>query len=407
MAYFNQTQVNFNPSNMSAFGSLEAVDLTPVLQSDFVYGLNTQIWNTATVSGTGAAVDTNSGRLRIQCGTNSAGFAYITSRRVLRYRAGQGTLARFTPLFTAGVANNIQAWGIGTIASNALFDGFFFGYNGTAFSVGHAISGSVTWTAQASWNGDSVDGSGPSGYTWDPTKGSPVMIKYPFLGYGDIFFYVQNATTGAWILVHTIRYANTVATLELSNPSMQFLGFTLNSGNTTNRTMYCGSVGIMLSGARSFVSNPRWSFDNNKALITTETCIFNLQNCTSYNGVTNRGKMRLNSLSVGSPTNNSMIIVRLKIGATIGGSPSYTAISGSGGPATITSGNSIVSADVAGTTVSGGTFLYTLVCGAQGSPLIDLTPFELFVAPGEILTVSGFASSSATIGVGLNWSEDI
>jgi hypothetical protein len=39
--------------------------------------------------------------------------------------------------------------------------------------------------------------------------------------------------------------------------------------------------------------------------------------------------------------------------------------------------------------------------------VIDLTPFNLFVAPGEVLTVSGFSTVSATIAAALNWTEDI
>jgi hypothetical protein len=141
----------FDPSNLSAFGTLETAELTPVFQGDWVYGLNTQIWQTAVVSGTGATVDTDSARLRIQSGTNSAGYAYILPRRAVRYRAGQGMVARFTPVFTAGAANNIQCWGMGSIASNAITDGYFFMYNGTSFGIGHYIrSAAVAFTAQAS-----------------------------------------------------------------------------------------------------------------------------------------------------------------------------------------------------------------------------------------------------------------
>lgn len=52
-------QIDFNPANQSAFGSLETAELTPIFQGDFVYGLNTQTWNTAVTSGTGATVDTD------------------------------------------------------------------------------------------------------------------------------------------------------------------------------------------------------------------------------------------------------------------------------------------------------------------------------------------------------------
>ena len=407
MSYFEKTQVIFNQANESALGTLEVSELDFIFQGDFKYGTNTQLWSTGVTSGAGATVDTSSGRLRIQSGSDAAGYAYITSRRIMRYRAGQGTLTRFTPLFTAGIANNIQIWGIGSLSANLPYDGYFFGYNGTSFGLVHYIAGTPTWTAQASWNGDTMNGSGGSGITWDPTKGTPVMIKYPYLGYGNIFFYVQNPTTGAWILVHTIRYANTLATIQLNNPGLQVMGFTLNSGNTTNQTMYLGSVGVAISGTRHY-NNPRWATDSNKSGITTENCLLNLKNCTSYNGNTNRGMVRFNSVSFGITT-NTLCIVRLKIGVTIGGSPSYATISGTTADqgATITSGNSICSVDVAGTTVTTGTFLFSASCGQTGSQTVDLTSFDLFLAPGEIATWSAFGSASTAVALSVNWSEDV
>lgn len=400
----NFRQVDFNPSNQSAFGTLETAELTPVIQGDWVYGINTQIWATPVVSGTGATVDTDSSRLRIQSGTNSAGYAYILSRRPVRYRAGQGTLLRFTPLFTAGVANNIQLWGMGAVAANVPYDGYFFGYNGTSFGIAHYVRGSATWTAQASWNGTALP------FTLDPTKGTPMMIKYPYLGYGDIQFYIQNPASAAWILVHNIRYANTVATTQLSNPTMYYMGFTLNSGNTTNVTMYSGSVGAFVSGVRSFIGNPKWSMDSNKSGVTTETNLLTLKNATTYNTVTNRGLIRLTSASVSSSAASGISVFRFKTGVTLGGSPSYATINGTTADSgvTITSGNSITSYDTAGTTVTGGTYLFSITLdNPASSGTIDLTPYDLFVTPAETMTISGYSSTNAQLGVSVTWSEDI
>lgn len=402
------TKVLFDASNMSAFGTLETAELTPIIQTDFVYGLNTQIWQTATVSGTGATVDTNTARLRVQSGTGSANYAYILSRRPVRYRAGQGTVARFTTVFTAGVANNIQIMGMGTIVTNAPYDGFFFGYNGTDFGIVHYNRGTPTWTNQADWNGDKCDGSTGSAFTWNPAMGIPVMIKYPYLGYGDIEFYAQTPTTSRWTLCHVIRYANTTTTTELSNPTLNFMAFTLNSGNTTNQTMYCGSVGVFLSGVRSFIGNPKEAADNNKSTITTETNLLSIRNCTTYNGTANRGLIRLNSVSFGSSSATGVAVMRFKIGATLGGTPSFAAKDGTTADAgvTITNGNSISSVDTAGTTVTGGTYIYNLTT-INGGITMDLTPYEIYIAPSETLTISGFSSVSSTLGVSVNWTEDI
>lgn len=402
-------QIDFNPANQSAFGTLEAAEPTPVFQGDFVYGLNTQMWKTAVTSGTGATVDTNASRLRVQSGTGSTGYAYIQSRVPSRYRAGQGTLLRYTPIFSTGIANNVQIMGMFSIASNAPYDGYGVGYNGTAFGIVHYVRGTPSWTAQTARNGDKVDGSAGTAFTLDPTKGTPFMVKYPYLGYGDIFFYVQNPASGAWVLVHTIRYANTVDTTQLANPTLRFTAFTLNSGNTTNKTLYCGSVGVFVSGVRSFVGNPRWTTTKNKTGITTETNILTLKNATSYNAMTNEGLIRLGSVSVGSSAANGTALFRLKINATLGGTPSYATINGTTADngVTITSGNSITTVDVAGTTVTGGTHIYSIALDNPNSQYIDLTPYDLFVAPGETVTVSGFSSQTSELSVALNWSEDI
>lgn len=390
-----------NPSYSSAFGTFETAELTPVIQGDFVYGLNTQIWSPAVVSGTGATVDTNASRLRIQSGTANNGYAYVQTKRSIRYRAGQGTVMRFTPLFTTGVAESIQLWGVGTIASNAPYDGYFFGYNGVDFGIAHYIAGTPTWVKQVDWNGTAI--------TWDKTKGSPVMIKYPYLGYGNIFFYVQNPTTSFWTLVHVIRYANSSTATQLTNPSLYFTGYVINSGNTSNLTMYCASIGAFVSGKRSFIGNPKWTFAHNKTAITAETAIFNIKNATTYNGLANTGQVRLSSLSVSSSAATGIAIFRFRLGATLGGSPSYAAISGTtaNSGVTITSGNSIASYDTAATTAAGGTLIYSIVVDNPNSTVIDLTPYELFLAPTEILTISGYSSNASELAVGLNWTEDI
>lgn len=476
-------QANFNPANQSAFGTLETNELTPVIQADFIYGLNSQKWRqvyvftvtdpatdpvpgdiysnnnsqftivyvsgttivatgtgdpaasgnlvrvtgsgtdpiafsafttrVGVVFGTGAEVDTNAGRLRIQSGTSSTSFAYITTRRPNRYRAGQGNILRFTPIFTAGVANNIQLWGMGTFSNNAPYDGYFVGYNGVTFSIFHYIAGTPYATAQTAFNGDKLNGSGSSGINLNTAYGTPWMIKYPFLGYGDIFFYAQNPTTGAWILAHTIRYANSSASIQISNPTLNFMGYCSNSGNTSNITTYCGSVGVFISGIRSYVGNPKWAIDSYKTGITTETNLITIKNCNSINSSTNRGLIRIQSISVASTSNTQTLSVfRLKINATLGGTPSFAAINGtigsSSGGAILTSANSVASYDVAGTTVAGGSYIYNLQCsGSSTAVAADLDAANIFIGPGETLTISGFSTGTAALGVSVNWTEDI
>jgi hypothetical protein len=368
-----------------------------------VYGINSQVGAVTTAnSGTG---DTNAGRLRLQSGTNSAGSALYQSRTPVKYRAGQGVTARFTAAFATSAASNTQIVGMGD-SSN----GYFFGFNGTTFGILHRNGGSDTWIAQSSWNGDKADGTGASAFNMNKTYGNVFMIKYPYLGYGDILFFVEDSVTARFILVHNIRYANTTASTQLSNPNLSFYARSLNAGSTTNCTIYVGSVGTFLSGERTFVTNPKWATDNNKTGVTAETVILSVKNATTYNGIANKSLVRLNSISVGADATAGKVgVIRLRIGATVGGSPSFAAINGTtaDGGVTITSGNSIASVDVAGTTASGGTLVFNLALATPGNMIIDLVPYDLYIAPAEILTVSAFGTGSSTFAVALNWSEDI
>lgn len=123
------------------FGSIHTESLTPVFQTDGVYGVNPQ----QTISHTGLSVGTGSGTGSVTnasnvttaaTGTTQYSFATFQSRRRLRYRAGQGLVGRFAGFFTGATANCILVAGFGTAES-----GYYFGYNGTSFGILHSTGG--------------------------------------------------------------------------------------------------------------------------------------------------------------------------------------------------------------------------------------------------------------------------
>jgi hypothetical protein len=392
--------VGIGGSNVSAFGDLNVASFSPVIQLDFVYGINTQTGSSSIV--TTGVVDTNASRLRIQTGVGAAGSGTFQSKRIARYRAGQGMMTRFTAIWTNSAASSTQVVGVGNTQV-----GYFFGYNGTDFGISRRNGGSDNWSAQTSWNGDKCDGTGGSGFNWNKALGNVMQIRYPYLGYGDITFWVQNPTTGAWILCHTIQFANSSLNVQVSNPSFPFYANATNAGSTTNLLMYVASVGVFISGEREFLA-AQWATDALKNTITTEANLFNLRNCTTYNTVANSGIIRLRSISGATDNGNGLATVRLKTGVTIGGSPSFTTINGTTADqgVTITSGNSIASVDVAGTGTTG-TTIFNFCLARNSNFSIDLTPFKIFIAPAETLTVTAFSAASASIQVALNWNEDV
>ena len=130
----------------TAFGEPIAVPISPVIQLDGIYGLDTRKFQTFTAS-TGA-VSAN-GVMRCETGTGAYGYGVIRSLRVLRYRPGQGALTRFTAKFSTSTAGYTQRAGFFQ-QEGALQ----IGYDGTSFgilqSAGKASIIEFTITAAAS-----------------------------------------------------------------------------------------------------------------------------------------------------------------------------------------------------------------------------------------------------------------
>ena len=106
--YGNIDGCNGTASANSAFGESIAVPVTPVLQLDALYGLETNKFETFT-SGTG--ITTSNTLMTVSSGTGAYGYSVIRSKRAVRYRPGQGALARFTAQFTGIVTGYTQRAG--------------------------------------------------------------------------------------------------------------------------------------------------------------------------------------------------------------------------------------------------------------------------------------------------------
>jgi hypothetical protein len=398
-------KVELAGNNISAFGDINFAPFEPLLQIDFVYGILTSI-GSITVANGGTA-DTSAGRLRLQTGTNVAGSAIYQSVKVAKYRPGQGIDARWTWVYNTPATNSVQQAGMGD-QTNA----FFFGYSGTTFGIYYINAGVTTFIAQNTWNIDPCNGTGISRFQIDPTKGNVYKVKYPYLGYGDVTFFIQNPKDGQFQLVHIIRYANSSQATELSNPNLTFYARVANTGNNTNIIGYCGSVGVFLSGVRRFLGQTSFAY-NNKALTAAggTVSLFTVKNATTFNGVPNKSLIRINSvvLSVGNLGNNQFGYLFLLKNATVAGVPVFTPESGATADngTTITNGQSPVSVDVAGTTVTGGQRVWASNGVNTSNAFIDVTSVDIFIAPGETLVFASLVTGNASVSAVANYVLDI
>jgi len=155
----------------TAFGEIRAEQSNPVAQISAEYGLFSETLTVTDASSGGTNTIVN-GKFTCQTSTASDGLASILSLRQLKYRPGQGALARFTALFTAGTASSQQAAGLIT-AENA----FTFGFINENFGIIHAFDGeaetqelTITTAATGGENATiTIDG---TGFTVPLTAGS-------------------------------------------------------------------------------------------------------------------------------------------------------------------------------------------------------------------------------------------
>lgn len=112
----------------TVFGEPLSVPLTPIIQLDSLYGFDPREFQTFSF-GTGSFEDTGT-LFKAHTGTGAYGYGVIRSNRILRYRAGQGAMCRFTAAYENPQANVTLRAGF-----FAQEQSLVIGYNGTQFGV--------------------------------------------------------------------------------------------------------------------------------------------------------------------------------------------------------------------------------------------------------------------------------
>ena len=389
---------------VGVFGDVSIINKTPISQLAFIYNyLNLQTTKTM-VSGNGKTTCAN--RLCLAQTTSTTGsFALIQAKKTLVYRGGQGNSAILTAIFTPGVAGTTQLAGVGNFTIiGTVVDGYFFGYNGTSFGIlfASSSSGSLinTWIPQASWNIDNLSGNdssaNPSGSTLNPLNGNIYQIKYQYLGFGTIRFSIEDPKNGTIIPVHVINYTNTSILTNISNPNLSIGWYASNGSTTSNIITYGASAGTFLEGERAY-TGPRYCFNNTKSAVTTITNIFSLQCSNTFQGLKNYSDVKISNVSVAMASGGNVTgILQIILNATVGGTPSFQPLDA----------GSVITTDITGTTVTGGTILHNYANANSNSYFVDVSDYNITIQPGDILTFAVTASASVSAIVAVSWVED-
>ena len=347
------------------------------------------------VSG-GGAVTSVVPQAQVASGVPAAGTAQLQSVQSVRYRPGKEGYSFFTCEFTTqvggvlGIADSNQQIG--------LFDdqnGIYVGFTGVDFCVAKRKEGVDTIITQSNFNRDKLDGTGYSGFTADFSKNNVFKISFGYLGAATITYEVLRQD-GVWIPFHVIEYPNSSINAHISNPVLPVtcrVEKTAGATNVTMRTTSWSAGTITGDLTQQQISNRPYAFSNVKDVSAgVRTNIFTLKCSTAFGGLTNRIPFQPIFISVSADGTKNVDISILK-NATINGTSYHD----------VDSPNSVVSYDIAATSVSGGTLEFPIKLGKTESQSIDMADFRMLSLPGETLTFSALSSGASAVGIGCRW----
>lgn len=233
--------VNFYGAAVDAFGRARFSQPVTLFDSKHIYAENDYF--SSSTSGTATQTYlTNESSVKLEIGTASGDKIIRETKRVFSYQPGKSLLILTTMVFAAPKANLRQR--IGYFGTN---NGIFLEQDGTTINMVKRsyVTGSVvdTKVAKSSWNGDKLDGTGPSGFTLDLTKSQIFWTDIEWLGVGSVRCgFIIN---GKYVICHTFHNANVNDAVYMTSANLPLRAEIENTGATASSSfmkMVCATV---------------------------------------------------------------------------------------------------------------------------------------------------------------------
>lgn len=257
------------------------------------------------------------------------------------------------------------------------------------------VTKTSTHIPQSQWNGQALT------TTLDPSKGNVYQIKYQYLGFGNIFFQIEDEEKGEFITVHTIKYVNNNTTPSLSNPSMHLGLYATSIGTSTDIIVKCASMGAFVEGMEGKTRNPRAEKNTNSSVGNNFVNILSIRNSRTYNGKVNQQEVQPLELSIASESTKNLEI-EIRGNAVVDTVDRNWQNVGT---------NLIVDVDKSACEyLSGGRLLFAKTLPGGGGADYDLDRLRIRIPP--TLEISIFArvtggGASSTVTAALAWYEDL
>ena len=219
---------------IDALGNTKISNLYLMDQILFIYNTNsTRFFDN--VSGSGAAIThlSESASVALDIGTTIGEICQRTTHVYYPYTPGFGALTEMAVLSgDSGKDGVVRRWG--RYDNN---DGLFFELSGSEFNVVQRSSTTgtpiETRISQSGFNIDSVDGTGASRHTYDPSKFNLYWLDYAWLGAGKVRFGLYTGT-GERVTMHEFRNAGSDIVPYMAKGSLPFRIEIKNNGTTAS-----------------------------------------------------------------------------------------------------------------------------------------------------------------------------
>jgi hypothetical protein len=251
--------ISIGGTNVDAFGRLRVSNPLTLFDSSHRYADN-NLWVNS-ITGTAAATfSADEGLINMTVGSASGDQIIRETIKVFSYQPGKSLLVMNTFVFGEAKANLRQRAGYYGAAN-----GIYFEREGsTNYMVERSsVTGAPinTRVAQADWNQDPLDGTGPSGLTLDSSKAQILYIDVEWLGLGTVRTgFIIN---GAFVPCHNFDHANLVNTTYITTASLPLRYEMTNMAATTGAStlkQVCSTVisegGYELRGAQLSAGTP-------------------------------------------------------------------------------------------------------------------------------------------------------
>lgn len=250
--------VTIGGTSVDAFGRVRTSNPMTLFDSSHRFSDN-DLWVDSITGTASATFSANEGLVALAVGTANGDQIVRETKKVFSYQPGKSLLVMSTFVLGDAKANLRQR--VGYYGSD---NGVYFERDGTSlyFVERSIVTGSVvnTRVAQASWNQDKLDGTGPSGITLDASKAQILYADIEWLGLGTVRMgFVIN---GVFVPAHNFHHANLINTTYITTASLPLRYEMTNTAATASVStlkQVCSTVisegGYELRGRQQAVAN--------------------------------------------------------------------------------------------------------------------------------------------------------